>query len=415
MGQVVAYSPSKRAEAAGAGPADKSKANQLSSSTNRRIDFLDPIRGVAILLVFLYHSLGTAFGRDQLPWVHNFRSLNVPRSFLPLIPASFGWAGVAVFFVVSGFCIHLSFSRSPQWSSFFWRRFFRIYPVYLVTLLFFAFVFNPTRLHTHSSWGLNDLVSHIFLVHNLGTSIYSINPSYWSIGLEVQLYLLYPVLMFLAARFGWRRTLIAVAFIEIAFRLAIASEALLPGKDLPNYIAVSPFGYWFSWSIGAYLAERHVRGLAFSVPKYYIYTSGVAAVAVTFFKPLYSFSFMLFALFTASIVAYSLQNGAPKIPAPHVLLTHLANVGMWSYSLYLWHQPLVAAIPRLLLRIAPGVHFDPLIKFACCLLLWIVVVPISRLSYKYFELPSIEFGKRFYSRSRKQIQPAEAPLAVAAE
>lgn len=415
MGQIAADSLSKPAVGAGVGPVDNRKTNQSISPADKHIDFLDPIRGVAILLVFLYHSLGTAYGRDQLPWAHNFRTLDVPPSFLPLIPASFGWAGVALFFVISGFCIHLSFSRFPQWPSFFWRRFFRIYPVYLITLLFFAFVFNPTRLHTHSSWGLNDLVSHLCLVHNLNRSMYSINSSYWSIGLEVQLYLLYPVLILLAARLGWRRTLLAVGAIEIAFRLLMAAEMLSPGIGLPNYVAASPFGYWFSWSIGAYIAEQHVRGAALSVPKYFIYISGTAAIAVTFFKPLYNFSFLLFALFTASVVAYLLQNGPPKIPAPRFLLTHLAKVGMWSYSLYLWHQPLVAVVPRLLSRIAPGVHFDPLTKFACCLLLWVVVVPIACLSYKFFELPSISFGKRFYSKSRRHIQPAEAPLAIAAE
>lgn len=415
MGQFSTNSPSKVAEGADLNTAGAANNNQSRSPAGGHLDFLDPIRGIAILLVFLYHSLGASFGRDQLPWGHLFRTLQAPRSFLPLIPASFGWAGVAIFFVVSGFCIHLSFSRSPRWSSFFWRRFFRIYPVYLITLLFFAFVFSPTSLRGHSSWGLHDLVSHVLLFHNLTGSMYSINASYWSIGLEVQLYLLYPVVILFSARFGWRRTLVALAAIEIAFRLILAALVFFPGIGLPNYIAASPFGYWFSWSIGAYLAERHIKGIAFSVPKYFIYLSGIAAVAFTFFRPLYSFSFMLFAVFTASVVAYCLQNGGWQLPAPRALLTHLGKVGMWSYSLYLWHQPFVAAVPRLLLRIAPGVHFHPLFKFASCLLLWIAIVPVAHLSYKFFELPSIEFGKRFYSRRRKQIQPAEAPVAVAVE
>ena len=117
----------------------------------RRIDFLDPIRGIAILLVFVFHSLGTAFGRDELPWGPWFRDFNVPGSFLLLLPATFGWVGVAIFFVVSGFCIHLSYSRLPQWSLFLQRRFFRIYPPYLVALLFFALAFPITRLH-FASW-----------------------------------------------------------------------------------------------------------------------------------------------------------------------------------------------------------------------------------------------------------------------
>lgn len=75
--------------------------------------------GVAILVVFAYHSLGALFGRQQLSWHQWFPDFNVPRSFLLLLPITLGWAGVALFFVVSGFCIHLSFSKSPQWSLFF--------------------------------------------------------------------------------------------------------------------------------------------------------------------------------------------------------------------------------------------------------------------------------------------------------
>jgi peptidoglycan/LPS O-acetylase OafA/YrhL len=101
------------------------------SKKKGHIDFLDPMRGFAILCVFAFHSLSAAFGRDTLPWGAWFRDFTVPRSFLLLVPATFGWIGVPIFFVISGFCIHLSFSRQPQWPLFFWRRFFRIYPTYL--------------------------------------------------------------------------------------------------------------------------------------------------------------------------------------------------------------------------------------------------------------------------------------------
>ena len=53
--------------------------------------------------------------------------------------------GVAIFFVVSGFCIHLSFRRGApgDWRGFFIRRFFRIYPPYFLAVLIFAFFFWP--------------------------------------------------------------------------------------------------------------------------------------------------------------------------------------------------------------------------------------------------------------------------------
>jgi peptidoglycan/LPS O-acetylase OafA/YrhL len=94
----------------------------------RHIEFLDQVRGIAIVVVFLFHALGTACGYEQLPWGHCFRDFSVSQSFLLLLPFSFGWSGVAIFFVVSGFCIHLSFKRKADWPDFFVRRFFRIYP-----------------------------------------------------------------------------------------------------------------------------------------------------------------------------------------------------------------------------------------------------------------------------------------------
>ncbi|MGA8671699.1 MAG: hypothetical protein WB679_17585, partial [Terracidiphilus sp.] len=152
-----------------------------------------------------------------------------------------------------------------------------------------------------------------------------------------------------------------------------------------------------------------------SIPKYSLYAIGIAAVAATFFKPLYSMSFVLFALLTAGVVAAFLHNGELQFPLPVAFRTHLQKVGIWSFSLYLWHQPFVAFVPRLVSRIAPGAHIHPLIMFAFCILLWIFIVPMARLSYQYCELPSISLGKLFYARNAKEIRTPKRPLAVLSE
>src|SRR5947209_14137043 len=84
----------------------------------KHIDFLDHFRGIAVVAVFLFHSLGTACGRNQLPWANWIADFDVSRTFLVLLPFSLGWSGVAIFFVVSGFCIHLNFRRKPDWRDF---------------------------------------------------------------------------------------------------------------------------------------------------------------------------------------------------------------------------------------------------------------------------------------------------------
>jgi peptidoglycan/LPS O-acetylase OafA/YrhL len=78
----------------------------------KHLDLLDRARGVAILLVLFYHTLAHVYGYDELPWDGLVRGLPADISFLFVSPGCFcGTAGVAVFFVVSGFCIHVSFQQ----------------------------------------------------------------------------------------------------------------------------------------------------------------------------------------------------------------------------------------------------------------------------------------------------------------
>ncbi|MEI9998600.1 MAG: acyltransferase family protein [Verrucomicrobiota bacterium] len=102
------------------------------------------------------------------------------------MPLTLGYLGVAVFFVISGFCIHLSHgqSRDKSWPVFFIRRLCRIYPPYLVILLFFAFVFPTTRLNFQDAPfpSMARLISHLLMVHNFVWSLfYGINGVLWSV------------------------------------------------------------------------------------------------------------------------------------------------------------------------------------------------------------------------------------------
>ncbi|HXC36779.1 MAG TPA: acyltransferase family protein, partial [Candidatus Acidoferrales bacterium] len=99
------------------------------NGSRKHIELLDYVRAVAIISVLLFHTLGSTFGYEDLPWHGWLRGFSVPVSFLCLLPFSYGGMGVAIFFVVSGFCIHLSFQQQgKEWRSFWIRRFWRIYP-----------------------------------------------------------------------------------------------------------------------------------------------------------------------------------------------------------------------------------------------------------------------------------------------
>jgi peptidoglycan/LPS O-acetylase OafA/YrhL len=170
------------------------KLDLVSKTGREHILLIDVLRGVAIAGVFLFHTLAAAYGRYHFPWNGWFPQFQSVNSYLLLWPFNFGYVGVAIFFVVSGFCIHLSYlsNQNQSWIFFFKKRILRIYPLYLLALLFF-FV-GPIQMYplrSGTEWW--QFLSHVFAVHNFGSETYAgINPSFWSIAVEVQLYLIYP-------------------------------------------------------------------------------------------------------------------------------------------------------------------------------------------------------------------------------
>jgi len=87
------------------------RSDSNSSAKSPHFLFLDILRGLAILFVFLHHALGAAYGYYWQPWKGLFPDFQSTDAPWPLFPLTMGNCGVAIFFVVSGFCFHLSHIR----------------------------------------------------------------------------------------------------------------------------------------------------------------------------------------------------------------------------------------------------------------------------------------------------------------
>jgi len=305
---------------------------------------------------------------------------------------------VAIFFALSGFCIHLSYERSKPGGigPYAVRRFFRIYPSFLIALLFFALLFPPTRLHFDSPDDFVQLFSRIFLVHNLDPSTFwGINGVFWSVAVEVQLYVLYPILLLYSVRrWGWNRTILLTCFLELFLRSYVWFFAITGiNWELSYLFTQGPLAYMFSWAIGAKLASDMLanRKLFLSdIPL--VLWLGLLLISL-FFKPMYVFAFPLFSLCAVSWIARSLTTGKYLLPLPKMLNAHLHWVGLLSYSMYLLHQPFLNVAPVLLQSAFPGEFIHPIYKLLACLAMYPLILFMSWVFYRYVELPSIGAGK----------------------
>lgn len=378
--------------------------NEHVSQKQKHLELLDYTRAVAIISVVAFHCLMNTGG--QIYWKTWVRDLNIPFSNWLVLPLNLGGLGVAIFFVVSGFCIHLSFQQQGRkYSDFFIRRFFRIYPAYLAAVLLFVFVFPTTALNfsgasSNESW--RQLIFHLLLIHNFQAGTYmGINPSFWSLAIEVQLYLLYPLLLFLVARSGWKQALLILGITESLIHLVrtiveinaisiphflnqngVLFNVLMCGFDLGR----SPLAYWFSWSIGAMIADYYIQNkphpLANVSPM-----AWVGLIVVCFvFRPLSEFTFMMGCLLTATVLSRSLLNEdiAPKGSG----WKFLGKIGVCSYSLYLLHGPIIGIIPTAWLN-----PFGIIAKLVFLGFAGLIVLMLSWIAYLVIEVPGVRWGK----------------------
>jgi peptidoglycan/LPS O-acetylase OafA/YrhL len=218
----------------------------------------------------------------------------------------------------------------------------------------------------------------------------------------------------LVARFGWRGSLICIGALEIGLRAFSNVVLVSTGEPLPLWFYGLPFIYWFSWSIGAAIADAYLSGRSLPFFNHSLLAWSAAAFGSSFLKPLASFSFLFFALLTATAIAKLLGPGSRPIPLG-AFFAPLRSVGLWSYSIYLLHQPLLALAPRVAGKLSLFGH-SQIVVFVLCLCLWFPIMALSAIWYRVFELPSIAFGKRFTTnapnRALQRTGPVVTPVAA---
>lgn len=355
-------------------------------AANRRIPELESIRGVAALLVVLFH----------IPhWNHALYDVGLIRN---------SYLMVELFFVLSGFVIYSAYStRIVSLGGLFefqFLRFGRLYPVHLLFLLFYLGIeigkyLLGARVHLReSAFSRNSIgafIEHLFLVQAVGPTgnASTFNVPAWSISVEFYTYFLFGLIVLYANSEKLR--LLGLA--------AICSLALLIGKGLPEYRDLLRCLAGFSIGcLTAALVERKTLAM-----KPALLLAAIAAL-VAFLQIKQNAAsepaiYLLTSVLTLTIV-YS-RDGVVK----GILRTRwLTRLGVLSYSVYMSHGAIIWFFGFLLTKVLkfPAVFYDgqfapqlslPATMFAYAAIVGSVLV-VSHFVYERIEKPPREKSRR---------------------
>lgn len=382
---------------------------------------LDGLRGFAVLLTVGYHLLlyiPRVVALEPAGWLG--RSLSQTGAL-----AEFGATGVHLFFVLSGFLLFRPYAAvmfasgvPPSTARFFARRALRILPAYWTALFLLVLV----RPHGMPFGGAFDFAVHAALLHDWSDStIYSINPPFWTMAVESQFYLLLPALGLTLHRFVRREErgrvfalVTAIAGSPLLYVLLSSRLARLSGAAATHCTMLYPIGFLATFGVGAALGALHFgvqRGVLpeswpSRVPKAARCAGllGVLLLAAQAAGNVLHPSSMdehraLYWLWSVPVLSLGYGGlvlctvlGFPRWKR-FFSSRPLRFAGIVSYSLYIWNIPLFryAVLP-----VANRAHSDVLtivVGIAGTLLL---VVPVSYLSFLLVERPA--FSLRFRLR-----------------
>jgi peptidoglycan/LPS O-acetylase OafA/YrhL len=300
-------------------------------SSPHRIEYLDGIRGLAILLVLLYH----AYAR----WPHIVPFGDAYAS-VPLF--AWGWLGVQLFFLVSGFVILMTLESCHGLKDFLYRRWIRLFPAMLLAslLLFLSAPLFPERPAGQPT--LASLLPGLTFIDIkwfqfvLGWPQQPLEGAFWSLYVEFKFYVFAGLVYFWRGRNALLLALLAAHALSAA---SIAAAEFFPGRyTLAAAKACSALGFthfgWFAAGALFWLYHKHRDARWFAAAVL------MAALSAPFVRKL-DLAPLLPALLVTAVFALALASAQMQALLRNRVLLFL---GFVSYPLYLVHENLLVAL-----------------------------------------------------------------------
>lgn len=369
----------------------------MNDRKENRIASLDGIRGIAVLAVFAFHYINNQV-LDNSWFIERF---GIAGKVLQRI-TYFGWSGVDLFFILSGFLIGnilLTNKHSGSlFKTFYIRRFLRIIPVYYLLLIVFVILTFTSLYDTDAYIFSNPLPvgAYFLLIQNFYMAVYNhfgpqaLTPT-WSLCVEEQFYLIIPLLILVTNRkYVW---ILALAGILLAIVSRSLATNFYQGYTLLPSRMDSPM-------IGLLLAWLHQKSdfrnwMKHHVGYLWIILGGLLLASAGLYVKSEPgiFGHTLLGLLFGLFVAIAIYGDTPLLKR---ILTNkfLVEMGRVSYFMYLFHQ-LVNGLLHLVLLHQQSPVLDSyraiLVTAGAFLLTYLLAV----VSFKYFEKPLINLGHQY--------------------
>jgi len=393
----------------------------MSNSNQPYLTTLTPLRGIAALLVVVFHS----------------NIFLIP--FAPALPGHVvenGWLWVDFFFVLSGFIIAYVYGThfigavsGTNYKKYIGARFARVYPLHLFTLVWAALC--AWYIRSKAIGDVDPLINEVLnlkavpasLMMMQGMHLYftpPLNTPSWSLSTEWWMYMIFPFIMPFFSRIKmWGKVLILLLiagyYVTLKYWIGPIAFSATPGK--PTINLVSDFGFlrcMAGFMLGMLLYEFYAVRFGYNILKksgaFVVFFAGVLIAMHAGVPDLLIIAFFPFILITA---AYNTTTVKKVLE-----WRALQRLGDWSFSIYMVHVPLVYLFYAYNIRLHPEILSPAAHKTAMaappnyaaggvlCIILVIATVVVAALTYRFVEVPARNWLNRLFDTKRKKVSAA---------
>ncbi|MCL6524164.1 MAG: acyltransferase [Thermoflavifilum sp.] len=359
------------------------------------IPALDGLRGMAILLVLLYHCF-------------------------PFLITRLGWVGVDLFFVLSGFLItgillDTKYSKG-YYKNFIVRRVLRIFPLYyLVLCILFIFIplvglekirgQNFIFYSHHQQWFWLYMQNWLFSIKGFPENHSLVH--FWSLAVEEQFYIFWPIIIYILPRRFFLLVTTSLIIFSILFRLKLGQFWSL-NYTYPYLSTLSRMDALLVGGIIAYLIRYQKSILEKTIPFIMVLAvcgsiMGIFIIKSASFLRLYPI-YTLFDISFACMLVYSLTI-KKNLCTIVFQSSALQFLGKYSYGIYVYHYILYEMVAMHFFKVnttngIPEINYIQILILGICIVL--ISIGISWISYRFWEKPFLGMKKYFYPTSPSQ-------------